>query len=228
MAKRVFISYRREDTAPVARLVYDRLWRVLSKANVFFDVSTIAGGEDFQSKIASGIGKSDATLVLIGEGWLKESPTRKIRIWEENDYVRSEVREALARPLLLLPILVSGASMPKPEQLPEDIRAITMKSALPLRHESFEDDVENILSAILGVGTRKRNWEKQTTIWSCIFHTIGGIAAALAFLLIVALMHFWLLDRPLSASIGVPMTVLTAIATAVVGGWFGLSRARRQ
>jgi hypothetical protein len=226
LAKRVFISYRREDTAPVARLVYDRLWRVLSKANVFFDVSTIAGGEDFQSKIATGIGKSDATLVLIGDGWLKETPARQIRIWEENDYVRSEVREALARPHLLLPILVSGASMPKPEQLPEDIRAITTKNALPLRHESFEDDVENILSAILGAGARQRNWEKQTTIWSRIFHTIGGMAAAVGFLLIVALMHFWLLDRPLSASIGVPMTVLTAVTTIVAGGWFGLSRAR--
>jgi hypothetical protein len=228
LAKRVFISYRREDTAPVARLVYDRLWRVLSKANVFFDVSTIAGGEDFQNRIATGIGKSDATLVLIGDGWLKETPTQKIRIWDKDDYVRAEVRESLARPMLLLPILVAGATMPKPEQLPEDIRAITTKNALPLRHESFDDDTENILSAVLGTGARERNWEKKVSVWSRILHTLGGIAAAVAFLLFVALMHFWLLDRPLSASIGVPMTILTALITIIVGGWLGLSRAKRQ
>jgi TIR domain len=228
LAKRVFISYRREDTAPVARLIYDRLWRVLSKANVFFDVSTIAGGEDFQNRIATGIGKSDATLVLIGDGWLKETPERKIRIWDDNDYVRAEVRESLARPMLLLPILVAGAHMPKPEQLPEDIRAIVTKNALPLRHESFDDDAENILSAITGVSARERNWEKQNTIWSRILYTAGGVVAAAVVLFFAALIHFALLDRPLSASIGVPMTVLMAVATVIAGGWLGFFRAKRR
>jgi hypothetical protein len=53
--KRVFISYRREDTASAAGRVYDRLSRLLSKANVFFDVSAIGGGEDFVQRIASEI-----------------------------------------------------------------------------------------------------------------------------------------------------------------------------
>ena len=40
--------------------------------------------------------------------------------------------------------------MPKLEELPEDIGAITTRNALPLRHESFDDDVENIVTAVLG------------------------------------------------------------------------------
>ena len=60
------------------------------------------------------------------------------------------LRAALSRPLLVVPVLVGGARMPKPEQLPEDIRAITTKNALPLRHESFDDDTENIVAAVLG------------------------------------------------------------------------------
>ena len=66
MAKRVFISYRREDTAPAAGRVYDRLCQLLSKPNVFFDVSTIAGGEIFDRKLMSEIERSDAVLVFIG------------------------------------------------------------------------------------------------------------------------------------------------------------------
>jgi len=70
VSKKVFISYRREDTADAAGRVYDRLWRVLSKPNVFFDVSTIGGGENFKEKIVSAIGRSDAALIFIGREWL--------------------------------------------------------------------------------------------------------------------------------------------------------------
>jgi hypothetical protein len=150
--KRVFISYRREDTASAAGRVYDRLARLLSKSNVFFDVSTIGGGEDFAQRIASEIGNSDAALVFIGDKWLEPTPPGgQPRIFEPNDYVRAELRAVLSRPLLIVPVLVGGARMPKQEQLPQDVSAITVKNALPLRHESFDDDTENIVAAVLGL-----------------------------------------------------------------------------
>jgi len=65
--KKVFISYRREDTASAAGRVYDRLAPLLVKSNVFFDVSTLGGGEDVAQRIASEIGNCDAALVFIGE-----------------------------------------------------------------------------------------------------------------------------------------------------------------
>jgi hypothetical protein len=229
LAKRVFISYRREDTAPAAGRVYDRLSRVLAKADVFFDVNTIGFGEDFKKRIVAEIGRSHAALIFIGDKWLEEvPPARKIRIWDTNDYVRAEVREVLARSILVVPILVSGAHMPNPEQLPDDIKAITTKHAVSLRHESFDDDTEKIVAAILGADARERDWERQTSVWSRIVYAIGGAAAAAMLLILVALMHFWLLARPLSASIGAPMTVLTAVATISLGGWIGLLRAVRK
>src|SRR5262249_49813359 len=39
-------------------------------------------------------------------------------------------RAALARPILVLPVLVAGARMPQSEQLPEDVKAITTKTLL--------------------------------------------------------------------------------------------------
>src|SRR6516164_953731 len=104
LRKKVFISYRREDTGPAAGRVYDRLSRILSKFNVFFDVSTIGGGESFETTIVDAIARSDAALIFIGEKWLQPvQPTGKARVWEANDYVRAELRAALARPILVLP-----------------------------------------------------------------------------------------------------------------------------
>ena len=77
MPKTVFISYRREDTAPAAGRVYDRLSLVLSESNVFFDVSAIGGGEDFEKMITSAIGKSDAALIFIGDKWLEPTQPRR-------------------------------------------------------------------------------------------------------------------------------------------------------
>lgn len=228
MAKRVFISYRHDDTAPVARLIYDRFWRVLSKANVFFDVSTIGGGEDFKQKIATEIDKSDAALILIGERWLIKTQTGQVRIWERDDYVHMELREVLARPMLVIPILVSGAEMPQAEQLPEDIRIITTKNALPLRHESFDDDTENILATITGGRARARNWENQSSAWLKILYATGGVLVAALIMVVVALLHFWLLDRALSASIGGPMTALIIALSIILGAWAGLWHAKRR
>ena len=229
MPKRVFISYRREDTAPAAGRVYDRLSRLLSKSNVFFDVSAIGGGVDFEKKIASEIGRSDAALIFIGDKWLEQiQPTNEIRIWEPNDYVRAEVRAALARPILVLPILVASARMPKPAQLPEDIRAITTKNALPLRHESFDDDTENIVAAVLGVSGRERPWEDKSTLGSKVAYAVVGVIAALALMLIVSLVHYWMLARPISASVGGPVTAMILALTLIFGGWMGLRYEARK
>jgi TIR domain len=228
--KRVFISYRREDTAAAAGRVYDRLARLLTKANVFFDVSTIGGGEDFAQRIASEIGRSDAALVFIGDKWLEQVPPGgALRIAQPDDYVRAELRAALTRPLLVLPVLVGGAKMPKPEQLPEDIRAVTTKNALPLRHESFDDDTENIVAAVLGLSATERAWEDKGTLKAKIAYALGGALAVSALMLIGALVHFWLLARPLSASIGGPLTTLMLIACALLGALLGLRyEARRR
>jgi len=227
--KRVFISYRREDTAAAAGRVYDRLSRILSKPNVFFDVSTIGGGEDFVQRIASEIGKSDAALIFIGDKWLDQTkPGGRARICEADDYVRAELHAALSRPLLVLPVLVGGARMPRPEQLPEDIRAITTKNALPQRHESFDDDTENIVAAVLGLSAGERAWEDKGSVGRRIAYAVGGALAVSMLLLLIALLHFWVLGRPLSASIGAPLTTLILFFGAIIGAWLGLRYEARK
>jgi TIR domain len=228
VAKRVFISYRREDTAPAAGRVYDRLCQLLSKPNVFFDVSTIAGGEVFDRKLMSEIERSDAVLVFIGKSWLVVSGGRA-RLEQPGDYVRAEVRAALQRAVLVLPVLVDGARMPLPDQLPEDIRAITSRNALLLRHESFDDDAENIVAAVLGVAAGARPWDDRGRLGMKLGYAAAGLIAAVTAMIVTAIVHFWVVGRPLSASIGEAATTLLLLAGAAMGVVLGLGyEARRR
>jgi hypothetical protein len=228
VAKRIFISYRREDTAPAAGRVYDRLCQLLSKPNVFFDVSTIAGGEVFDRKLMAEIERSDAVLVFIGKSWLVVSGGRA-RLEQPGDYVRAEVRAALQRAVLVLPVLVDGARMPLLDQLPEDIRAITSRNALLLRHESFDDDAENIVAAVLGVASGARPWEDRGRLGVKLGYAAAGLVAAVTAMIVTAIVHFWVVGRPLSASIGEAATTLLLLAGAAMGVVLGLGyEARRR
>jgi hypothetical protein len=227
VAKRVFISYRREDTAPAAGRVYDRLCQLLSKPNVFFDVSTIAGGEIFDRKLMSEIERSDAVLVFIGKSWLASDGGR-VRVAEPGDYVRAEVSAALQRSVLVLPVLVDGARMPQPDQLPDDIRAITSRNALPLRHESFDDDAENIVAAVLGVAAGARPSADRGRLGTKLGYAAAGLVAAVTALIVTAVVHFWVAGRPLSASIGEAATTLLLLAGAGMGVVLGLAYEARR
>jgi hypothetical protein len=123
---------------------------------------------------------------------------------------------------MVLPVLVDGAQMPQPQQLPEDIRAIATINGLPLRHESFDDDAEKIVATILGTSAKQRLWDDQGRLIVKIGYAIAGLVAALVVLASGAMVHLWWLARPLSASIGDAATTLLLIAGAVLGAWTGL------
>jgi hypothetical protein len=230
MAKRIFISYRREDAAAAAGRVYDRLCRALSRDYVFMDVSTIRGGDHFPEAITATLERSDAVLVFIGRKWLEPLAGRDTpRIWEENDYVRAEVRLALANPArLVLPVLVDGAQMPKEESIPADIRALRKRNALPLRHERFDDDTENLLTAIFRASGKRRPWDGRGRLIASLGYVFVGSCLGLLVLMLAALVHLWTLARPLSASIGAAPTTLLIMACAVAGGTTGLLHERRR
>ena len=118
--------------------------------------------------------------------------------------------------------------MPKAEQLPEDVKTITTKNALPLRHESFDDDTEHILATLFGVSAKERPWEDKGTIWSKIAYGIGGAIVSSVLMLIAALAHYWILARPLSDSITGPVTTLILIAALICGIWIGLNYEARK
>jgi hypothetical protein len=137
----VFISYRRETTAGEARALFNELLGKLGKNSVFMDVDSIALGRDFRGALQKTLESCDLMLVLIGKDWadVKDEEGR-IRLQNPGDFVRLEIEAALKRDIVVTPILVQGARMPAPEQLPADIRDLVYRNGFELSHNRWESD----------------------------------------------------------------------------------------
>lgn len=222
MARRVFISYRRDDTGAVAGRVSDRLRRLIGDANVFFDVSTIGGGDDFEQRIAAALATCDAAAVFIGESWLGASPaTGAPRIAEDGDYVRAEIRAALARDIKVVPVLVGAAVMPTEAQLPADIAGLAKRNAMRLRHERFDDDSAALTKALTGLDDSRPGLVRQ------LLFAAGGAVAGLALEVAAALALNGATGKAMAQFIGVELTILSFVASALAGALIGLRLARR-
>ena len=146
----VFISYRRDDTAPYAGRLRDGLTAVFGKDQVFRDVDRVAPGERFPAVIERAIGSCDAVITLIGPRWLSaQDDTRGRRLEDPRDYVRQEVAAALRREdVLVIPVLVEGAEMPEPDALPEDLAPLAERNALVMSDIRWEDDMAHLVGAL--------------------------------------------------------------------------------
>ena len=145
-ASRVFISYRREETAYPAGWLYDRLGERFGGARVFKDVDSIALGDDFVEAITRAVGSCDVLIALIGDQWLTVSDEHgRRRLDDPHDYVRLEVEAALARNVRVIPVLVDGARMPRAEELPDALAPLVRRQALELSPSRFDSDTERLI-----------------------------------------------------------------------------------
>ena len=67
---RVTLSYRRDDSAGISRLIFERLKRRYGSDSVFMDIDAIEFGEDYRDRLRQALQQTDFLLVLIGPRWL--------------------------------------------------------------------------------------------------------------------------------------------------------------
>jgi hypothetical protein len=155
----VFISYRREDSGGFAGRIYDRLASRLGRENVFFDVDTIPPGRDFVDVLSERVGKCDALLVVIGKHWVSSADSENHRRLDDpHDFVRVEIEAALSRDVPVIPVLVDGAAMPHPNDLPDGLAKLIRRQAVEVSHARFDSDAERLTQALaqLEEGMRQR------------------------------------------------------------------------
>ncbi len=141
----VFLSYRRADSPYAAGRLADRLGE---RFELFMDVD-IAPGLHFGQALTEAVAGCDVMLVLIGRSWLEamDEDGRK-RLLDPRDWVVQEIEAALARDVTVIPVLVDGARMPTPAELPERLESLGFRQAVSLRHESFASDITTLVTAI--------------------------------------------------------------------------------
>jgi len=164
MTGKVFISYRREDSSGHARAVYNELRGQFGPDNIFMDVDAIEPGVDFIKAIESAVGRCDILLALIGPNWLDAGEGGVPRLQSENDYVRTEIATALRRDIRVVPVLVGGAIMPSPVNLPEDITPLTRRNAIEIRHPHFDADVASLISFLVKIVDPKQEKSPSSSL----------------------------------------------------------------
>jgi hypothetical protein len=144
----IFVSYRRSDVAHAAHRLNEVLLRRFGKDSTFIDLDQIDAGADFVRTVEGAIGQAKVFLAVIGPGWLTAAKDNgDARLADPGDFVRLEIEQALRRNILVIPVLVD-AQMPSAEQLPESLREVAHRNAVPLRFESFQSDCEKLADRI--------------------------------------------------------------------------------
>lgn len=112
----MFISYRRDDSAPLARALAETLRYRFGADKVFLDEDSIQHGENWPTRLENAVAQATVILALIGTKWLIASDNYgRRRLDMENDWVRKELEFSNQNKVPILPILI-GKNTEEPPQ----------------------------------------------------------------------------------------------------------------
>ncbi|RLE44942.1 hypothetical protein DRJ25_06220 [Candidatus Woesearchaeota archaeon] len=154
---KVFLSYRRKDSAAFTGRLHERLIGKLSTdGSVFFDIEEINLGEKFPERIQDALQKSNIFIPVIGDEWLHITDSdNKRRLDNPEDWVRKEVEFALDQEdCVVIPVLIDDTQMPTKDELPKRLKNLSSRNAITIRNNKFRVDTETLIQEI-------QNWYKK-------------------------------------------------------------------
>ncbi len=138
---KVFISYRREDTAECAHGLYKAFVSAFGKERVFFDLDTIPGGVPFRDYIREQLPKFDVVVALIGVRWEGPKENGKRRLSDLDDPVRVELATAIAQGKMIIPVYADQAPYLKKKDLPKSLRRLAELNGMRIDNRGRDLDV---------------------------------------------------------------------------------------
>lgn len=92
-------------------------------------------------------------FVVIGQQWatILDSASGRRRLDDPKDYVRREIVRALERGILVVPVLVHGASVPKRDHLPDDLKPLVDNEAYEITDKRWDYDVGVLIKELAKV-----------------------------------------------------------------------------
>lgn len=177
----VFISYRRSDSRHVAGRLKDHIGWERGVAEVFLDTQSIRAGEAFPARIVQAVNQATHVLVIIGPGW------DAARLGEPGDFVRQEIALALSSTSQVIPMLVDGASMPRPDEIPGELLPLLDRNAFTIHNDKgFPEEIKPLLRHMLGREPTGGD-TKFTLARKAVF---GAMLGFIAFLALSACLQF--------------------------------------
>ena len=184
MPKKIFISYRRDDSAANALGIGQYLEHEFGSKNVFIDVDMRAG-TNFPSVLEQRLAECKVMLVLIGPNWLNaKDDLGNRRLDDPYDWVRLEIATALKHQITIIPVRINGTDLPLKSALPEDIRGLLNYQAVSVTHIGFRHEMAGLVRDIRAVSdpSSRRRY-------------VALAVGALALLLAVFFLRYPLLER---------------------------------
>jgi hypothetical protein len=133
---RIFLSYRRADCPDEAGRLRQSLVSRFGPDQVFMDVHDIHPGRAYPDVLDAALAASAVLLALIGPGWLAGR-----RLGDPKDVVRRELEVGLRRRIVVIPVLLRGATMPTARVLPGPLKPIAGLQAARLSEQRWRADV---------------------------------------------------------------------------------------
>lgn len=142
----VFVNYRTADNGWAAARVHEALEHTFGRG--FLDVRSMPPGSRYPDELRAGIESADVLLVLIGSDWLAAGDDGVRLVDRERDWVREEIEQALARDILIVPVLLDDANLPEPLALPKSIREVIRRQATRLTRRDAGGDLRSLLGRL--------------------------------------------------------------------------------
>jgi len=149
MSKVIFINYRRDDSSPVARGLRENLIEAFGDA-VFMDVDEIRVGDTWPQVLDNALTSATVLLVVIGPTWLRVADDYgRRRLDQQDDWVRTEIERSLIKGIPVIPILVTRASLPPRDALPDAIRGLADQQYIVLRETHWKQDLQPLIDRLI-------------------------------------------------------------------------------
>ncbi len=178
MPSRIFISYRRDDDPNGAARVHDALAARFGKSSLFMDVDDLLVGLRFDEELAKALAACDVFISIIGGRWMDVLAAKQAS--GERDYVCEEISGALKRKIAIVPVRIGRegqlAPLPRPDDLPAEIRDLVHYQKHDVTHENFTRDVGALADAITAV--RRHLGPGPRVPWGWVGATALGVAVA--------------------------------------------------
>jgi TIR domain len=224
---RIFISYRRSDSAAIVGHIYERLVVRYTKASVFRDIDDIPLGSDFYDKVKRELSCCDIVLVVIGPRWFGTGSEGSRRIQQADDPVRVEVEAALESGAAVIPVLVEDAGMPKRNELPDSLKGFEARSAAEIKTgKDFDFHVANLIASMDAILADRGKFVVNFPTWAS---TAAVGSAAVALLLSGGLVAAAKFGPGVSAGVAVFVLAAASLGFAVAGAFAcGAAAAKRR
>lgn len=158
---KIVISYRRADDDAIVGRIRDRLASRYGDDSIFMDIDNIPFGVDFRRHIDDVLQTAEVVIAVMGPRWVGPVRGGTARIHDPADPVRIEIETTLKRGVPVVPVLVNGARMAKPADLPEAIRDLSFHNAAQVDsgrdfHQHMDRLIQSLDRSLGGhVGGRK-------------------------------------------------------------------------